>query len=56
MPRGAKDGLNSQTDIALDRRNILLSSASLIALTATVGTTAQGSSAAANGSSGRRSR
>ena len=56
MPSGANDGLNSPTDIELNRRNILLSSASLIALTATVRHNRQGSSAAANGSSGRRSR
>ena len=35
MPSGAKDGLNPPTDIEVNRRNILLSSASLIALTAT---------------------
>jgi arylsulfatase A-like enzyme len=41
MPNGANDGLNSPSNIALNRRNILLSSASLIALTATGGTAAQ---------------
>ncbi len=35
MPSRANDGLNSPTDVEVNRRNILVSSASLIALTAT---------------------
>lgn len=35
MPSSATDGLNSPTDVEVNRRNILVSSASLIALTAT---------------------
>jgi arylsulfatase A-like enzyme len=41
MPSRAKDSRNPPTDVELDRRNILLSSASLIALTATGSTAAQ---------------
>jgi len=35
MPSRANDGLNSPTDVEVNRRNILVSSASIIALTAT---------------------
>ena len=41
MPTGEKDSQVPSADIALNRRNVLLSSASLIALTATGATTAE---------------
>jgi len=41
MPTEEKDAQDPSTDIALDRRNVLLSSASLLALSATGATTAQ---------------
>jgi arylsulfatase A-like enzyme len=41
MPTGEKDSQDPSTDITLNRRNVLLSSASLIALTATGATTAE---------------